>query len=91
MACLWAWERIGIALVQATDEPAISQRSPGSEKSMPGLLLRDTGCVRRRGNTYEMPNPTKPVESGSGVKLEGAWHFSATSVQKCPVMLRRVG
>lgn len=96
-ACLWAWERRGVALVQAIDEWGDLWKFPQPWEfwchphSLSGLQLHDTRCVKRKRNLCERPSSTEPVGNGERVGWGGAWHFLATSIRKCPVMQMEAG
>lgn len=87
-ACLWAWDRRGVALVQAVDECGDLWKFPQfwefwcHPHSLPGLQLHGTGCVKRKRNQCERPSSTELVGSGAGVEWEGALHFPPTSIRK---------
>ena len=74
----------------------ISESSPSSENS-DVIHFRCQACslktleVEEEKEINERHNSTGPVGSGSGVKWDSAWHFSAIAEQKCLVMHTEAG
>ena len=74
----------------------ISESSPGSENS-DVIHFRCQACslktleVEEEKEINERHNSIGPVGSGSGVKWDSAWHFSAIAEQKCLVMHTEAG
>lgn len=74
----------------------ISESSPSSENS-DVIHFRCQACslktleVEEEKEINERHNSTGPVGSGSGVKWDSAWHFSAITGQKCLVTHTEAG